>query len=153
MQWVQSIKISKDPVDAPWNAYYYKNALGEQYQSLPLQSIILSTEKSPDRNSIAVSGIAYSGGSGNAIARVEVSTDNGKNWSNAKILTEEIKKDNSKGSFGWVRWKTNVGVSLNSNHVTDVCCKATDTEGKSQVEVSPKQRGYAYNGWSKVEVA
>ncbi|GMH78644.1 hypothetical protein TrLO_g14636 [Triparma laevis f. longispina] len=148
VKWLQGVSLSKVPVDAPWNEYYYKNSFGEQIQQLPLQSIILNTTTNSQTNKLSVSGVAYSGGSGNAIARVEISTDGGKTWSSANIKNEEIKKDQSNKSFGWVRWSANVS----AENTTEVCCRATDSEGKTQCEISPKQRGYIYNGWSKVEV-
>jgi len=146
VKWLQSISLSRVPVDAPWNEYYYKNRDGEQIQQLPLQSIITDTAQKEGTQLLEVRGVAYSGGSGNSIARVEVSSDDGKSWSEATIKTEEVKKDQSSKSFGWVRWTAEVP------RTAQVCCRATDTEGKTQCEISPKQRGYLYNGWSKVKV-
>jgi len=149
VKWLQSISIQKKPVDAPWNSYYYKNANAEQIQELPLQSLVLKTSLSSSGNTVAVSGVAYSGGTGNSIARVEVSTNNGETWTEAKIMNEEIEKDGSHKNFGWVRW--NVTIDKGESGVKkEVCCRATDAEGKTQAEISPKQRGYLYNGWSKV---
>jgi sulfite oxidase len=163
VKWIQSISVQRKPVDAPWNEYYYKNSRAEQIQTLPLQSLILSHEvkKMKDTASnecmgIEIKGVAYSGGTGNAIAKVEVSADGGKTWSNASLKTHEVLKDGSQKNFGWVRWsaeletKTEGGTGMAKTMT--ICCRATDSEGNSQMEVSDKQRGYLYNGWSKVNV-
>ena len=154
VKWLQSVSLSKEPVDAPWNAYYYKNSKAEQIQALPLQSLILEVRRKKGSGHsplLYVSGVAYSGGSGNAIARVEVSKDGGQSWAEAKVKAEEVKPDDSSKSFGWVRWEAEVEVEKGQDK-TVVCCRATDTEGKTQLEISPKERGYIYNGWSKVKV-
>ena len=96
-----------------------------------MQSIILNTTTNSQTNKLSVSGVAYSGGSGNAIARVEISTNGGKTWSNANIKNEEIKKDQSNKSFGWVRWSANVS----AENTTEVCCRATG-EAQSRSEAT-----------------
>jgi len=154
VKWLDSISLSRKPVDAPWNAYYYRNAKLEQIQGLPLQSLILEVKHkraSSQSLQFEVSGVAYSGGTGNAIARVEVSKDGGKNWTEAKLKTEEVIPDDSSKNFGWVRWVAQVEVEKGLGK-TVVCCRAFDTEGKTQIETTPKERGYIYSGWSKVEV-
>jgi sulfite oxidase len=168
VKWLQSVSLQRSAVDAPWNAYYYKNAKAEEIQGLPLQSLILdadaavagpagtaaaaaaaATTTTTTATTLRLSGVAYSGGSGNAIARVEVSADGGETWSDADINTDEIKADGSQGSFGWVRWSAELEVGA---EVGSVCCRATDVEGKTQQEVPAKERGYIFNGWSKVDV-
>ena len=114
-----------------------------------MQSLILKAAPNSSGKSYEISGVAYSGGTGNPIASVEVSTNDGTTWTTAKILSEEVEEDGSHKSFGWVRW--NVTIERGDDE-TEVCCRATDSEGKTQVRVSPKQRGYLYNGWSKVSI-
>ena len=151
VKWLQSVSLQWRAANAPWNEYYYKNAKAEQIQELPLQSLILSCERSVD--SLVVKGVAYSGGSGNAIAKVEVSTDEGESWQPAEIHSEEIVQDGSRKKFGWVRW-TATASTLGRGTALDgkikVCCRATDAEGTTQIKVAPKQRGYLYNGWHSV---
>lgn len=159
VKWLQSISLQRHPVDAPWNDYYYKNAKAEQIQDLKLQSLILLHEGSRSSENhgkakVHVGGVAYSGGTGNAIARVEVSADGGKCWSEATLQASEVVADGSHKSFGWVRWVANLEVEVSSGAVAvDVCCRATDTAGTTQSEKPAKERGYLYNGWSKVQVA
>ena len=96
-----------------------------------------------------MSGVAYSGGTGNRIARVEVSTDGGASWTSADMLPEVV-PDDSSSSFGWVRWMVRIPLIEGR---AEVVCRATDAEGVTQPEVSPKQRGYLYNGWCRVNIA
>eukprot|EP00940_MAST-03C_sp_MAST-3C-sp2_P000837 g837.t1 len=118
VKWLESISLARAPVDAPWNSYYYKTAAGKQIQTLPLQSLILSQSKRSD-DEFRVDGVAYSGGSGNEIARVQISTDNGCTWSDAKILTDEVIQDDSHKSFGWVRWTVDIAPTF-VGHVWEV---------------------------------
>ena len=202
VKWLRGITLQKRAVDAPWNSYYYKDDLGGQIQSLPLNSIILhaipcysrdstniskSSKKNNKKKKVLVSGVAYGGGSGNAISKVEVSTDGGRSWEVAHLKTQEImpekikkKKDSSQTTtrddneqhtssshknFGWVRWERELELELELDKHSgensfsqqqgkvSVYCRATDSEGKTQPEVSTKKRGYLFNGWSKLDVA
>ena len=193
VKWMQGVRLSRKPVDAPWNAHYYLTNEGHQIQQLPLQSLILDAtlseepenapkaqitekdgwtyenpkteEKSGKLNKklvLSVSGVAYSGGTGNAIGRVEVSVDGGHSWSDAKLNLSEIKKDDSSKSFGWVRWGYTADVDAPGGNEEDlyrqtgvakvVYVRAIDTEGNSQFETPGPNRGYIYSGWSKVKV-
>ena len=154
VKWLQSIKLSKNPSTMPWNEYYYKNSNLQHIQELPLQALVLGKSyyhRGLGKNkTVVLNGVAYSGGTGNKIARVEVSTDNGKNWQEAQLKTEEVLKDGSRSHFGWVRWTASVVAPTQGS--STVVCRATDSEGITQVEVSPKQKGYLFNGWSKMKI-
>ena len=150
VKWLSSISLQRVPVDAPWNSYYYKDNHGAQIQELPLQSVILNTREGK------VSGVAYGGGSGNAISKVEVSLDNGKSWKEARLKLEEVVEDSMSNktmktkNFGWVQWE--LELELDGEGGASVCCRATDSEGVQQPEISVKKRGYLFNGWSKAGV-
>ena len=58
--------------------------------------------------------------------------------------------DGSSASFGWIRWTAKV--DRGAGATTSVCCRATDVQGNTQPQVAAKQRGYLYNGWSRVDV-
>ena len=88
------------------------------------------------------------GGSGKILR----STDQGENWVGATILADEVIADGSHKHFGWVRWVAKLNVPLGKHATVSVCSRATDTDGKTQAKTPPKERGYLYNGWSKVEV-
>ena len=105
VKWLQSIKLSKSPSRSPWNSHYYRRNDGSHIQKIPLNSLILSPIKGDvatlnKDGSIDIEGVAYSGGSGKEIHKVEVSIDGGKSWTDCKLLLEEIKKDDSSAFFG-----------------------------------------------------
>ena len=165
VKWLQSIKLSKDPSNSPWNSHYYRKNDGSHIQKIPLNSLILSPMKGDipvlDKDGcIEIEGVAYSGGSGKKISKVEVSVDGGKSWLDSRLLFEEIKEDDSKGFFGWIRFRTSLKVStyvdsLNQMKLTvpiTLICRATDENGAVQPETSRKERGYLYNGWHKVDI-
>lgn len=153
VKWLQSITLSRNPSTMPWNEYYYKNAKLQHIQELPLQALVLGKtyyhRGEGARKTVILNGVAYGGGTGNAIARVEVSIDNGKTWQDAQLKTAEVLKDASKSHFGWIRWSASIIAPTQGGTVV---CRATDSEGITQVEISPKQKGYLFNGWSKIEI-
>ena len=165
VKWLQSIKLSKFPSNSPWNSHYYRKNDGSHIQKIPLNSLILSPMKgdipSLDKNGcIEIEGVAYSGGSGKKISKVEVSVDSGKSWLDSRLLFQEIKEDDSKGFFGWIRFRISLKVPTyidSSNQMKlsapiTLICRATDENGTVQPETSRKERGYLYNGWHKVGV-
>ena len=165
VKWLQCIRLSRHPSKSPWNSHYYRKNDGSHIQKLPLNSLILSPMKGniPTLNKdgcLEIEGVAYSGGSGRKIRKVEVSIDGGKSWTDCKLLFKEIKKDDSTGFYGWVRFRTSVKVPTQNNSTNQVMlsdaitlvCRATDENGVVQPETSQKERGYLYNGWHKVEV-
>ena len=88
-----------------------------------------------------VNGVAFDGGKG--IAKVEVSTDGGKSWADAK-LDPEI------GKFSFRRWRYGWTPAA-AGHQT-LMCRATNTAGQTQVTKQWNRSGYARNVIEKVEV-
>ena len=163
VKWLQSIKLSKEPSKSPWNSHYYKRKDGSQIQQLPLNSIILSpvngdTVKKQSDGEIYVTGIAYHGDSWKSIQRVEISADNGETWVNSNLLVTEAETNDSNVNFGWIRFEASINVPLsnsNSNFSKDsfitIMCRAVDTDGEVQPEMSKNGGGYLYNGWHTIK--
>ena len=165
VKWLQCIKLSKHPSKSPWNSHYYRKNDGSHIQKLPLNSLILSPMKGDipslsEDGCLEIEGVAYSGGSGRKIKKVEISIDGGKSWTDCILLLKEIKKDDSTGFYGWVRFRTHIKVPKVIDSMRKVTfstpitliCRATDENGVVQPETSKKQRGYLYNGWHKVDI-
>eukprot|EP00040_Diaphanoeca_grandis_P029755 m.174950 g.174950 ORF g.174950 m.174950 type:complete len:562 (-) comp31790_c0_seq2:337-2022(-) len=155
VKWMTRVTLRPTESEAPWNVNYYKKGkIGEKktIYALPLQSIILdpSPDKPADRSraTIRVSGIAFNG-NGSRITQVKVSTNNGKDWVPAKVLTEEVPVNNTSKEFGWVRWTCEVE---NTSGLKEICCCATDETGEIQPEVGDVNGGYVYNGWHRVSL-
>jgi len=158
VKWLQSIRLCNQPSVSPWNSHYYRMCTGSHIQTLPLQSLILSHMDgqliSCNNDSLRVEGVAYTGGLGTKIDRVDLSADNGATWTSAELLWNEIEYDDSSSNYAWVRFTGDISVDVRSRSSKDItlCCRATDSEGRTQPEVSQKHRGYLYNGWHKVDV-
>jgi sulfite oxidase len=77
------------------------------------------------------------------IAKVEISRDGGKSWSEAQLL--------GKGApFNWQQWTAEIDLPP-GKHELIVC--ATDSRGKMTPEKADWNfKGYLYNGWHRVAV-
>ena len=166
VKWVSAIRLSEAPSSAPWNASYYRRADGSEVQALPpLQSIILQPTQdetvAPSADgTLTVQGVAYPGAGGGPIEAVEVSADGGVSWHAARLLREEVLPDDAKTPHHWLRWVARVPLASAEQRRTERCtecrctlsCRAFDANGHTQPKVSPKQRGYLYNGWFHVDL-
>ncbi|KAH6877150.1 Oxidoreductase, molybdopterin-binding domain-containing protein [Thelonectria olida] len=128
VKWLSRVTLSDEESWSQWQRKDYKCFGPNQthvdwetapaIQEMPVQSAITgyklgewtktttSNDDKTDRRryvqQASLSGYAYSGG-GRAIVRVDVSLDNGKSWSQAKIIPDRTKND-SHGSWSWRRW-------------------------------------------------
>lgn len=161
VKWLESVFLSRQVSKAPWSAAYYLNRDGVDIQGMPMQSLILRPSGEEESvllydESLHVEGVSYSGGTGATIAKVEISIDDGKTWTEAHLHTAEMDSSVRNGrSFGWVRFEADVNVSATSNTAgkpLSVCCRSTDSNGNIQPKVSEKHRGYIYNGWHYVRI-
>ncbi|WP_372620706.1 sulfite oxidase [Falsiroseomonas sp.] len=91
------------------------------------------TENGP----VQILGVAFGGDK--ALRRVEVSTDGGTNWREARLLGPDL------GRFAWRPFALQAELPAGSHLVAS---RATDAEGNTQPETfPPNERGYAHNGW------
>ena len=102
------------------------------------------TEKA---GTVYVSGVAFSGGS--PIKRVEVSTDGGRNWTDAAFIGPDL------GPFAWRQFAVPMKMAPGSYVVTS---RATDAAGNVQPQMRMENdAGYANSSWAdhavKVSVA
>lgn len=110
----------------------------------PLNSVICtpSAGKDVEPGKIAVAGYALpSGRPGTSIAKVEVSTDQGRSWTQATIHSP-------RREYCWVLWKADVKVSSSARELT---VRATDSKGDIQPRQVPwNLKGYMFNAWHRV---
>ena len=127
----------------------------------PLQSVILqprdrATVVANADGTVSLRGVAYNGARGGALEAVEVSADGGHSWTAAELFRDEVLPDDARTPHHWLRWSADVplprGSGADGERRCVVCCRAFDLHGQSQPRVSPKQRGYLYNGWYKVDL-
>ena len=92
---------------------------------------------------VEVKGYALPAGDHGPIAKVEVSTDEGKTWTQARILKNELSN-----KWCWSLWT--VEVKIEKGEQKSVWSRATDAGGNVQPRM-PKWnlRGLAYNGYGE----
>lgn len=91
---------------------------------------------------ILVYGVAFGGSGG--IGKVEVSTDGGSNWHEARLLEPDL------GPYAWrvFVYPAELGAGTHT-----IASRATDAQGTVQEEATePNHRGYDYRGWRRLAV-
>ena len=90
-----------------------------------------------------VKGYALPTGDGSQITKVEVSANNGRSWSAAKLLTKAK-------PYCWVLWEANVPVT---SQTSELMVKAIDSKGNTQPQTVPwNLKGYMNNSWYELPV-
>jgi DMSO/TMAO reductase YedYZ molybdopterin-dependent catalytic subunit len=158
--WVKAlseITVLNKPFDGFWmsKAYRVPNTpgLNESSTSLAKETVPISRmptrslfvrpepdEKIPAGAEYEVEGVAFDGGSG--IGKVEVSADEGKNWSEARLGPDL-------GKYSWRRWRFAWRPEPGEHRLT---VRATNNSGETQVEKIWNRSGYARNVIESVRV-
>ena len=77
------------------------------------------------------------------VARVELSTNEGKNWTSAKFTSPAA-------PYCWQLWKARVKVAPTTKSIT---VRATDAAGNTQPQrVAWNLKGYLFNAWHSVPI-
>lgn len=91
---------------------------------------------------VTIQGVAWSGEA--KVVKVEVSTDDGKTWEQARLLGEDL-------PYAWRQWQW-VWQSRSAGPAT-ILCRATDSRGDTQPATTPwNPSGFLWNGWDRVNV-
>jgi DMSO/TMAO reductase YedYZ molybdopterin-dependent catalytic subunit len=86
---------------------------------------------------VQIHGVAFGGI--NAVARVEVSTDGGQSWQEARFLGPDL------GRFAWRPFVLPADLQPGTHTIAS---RATDAAGNAQPEeFEPNERAYGHNGW------
>lgn len=164
VKWVTSVRVSREESDSCWTTTYYKNKDGgtpETIQEVPMQSLILWPR--PDISvegyrPVTVRGVAWSGASGAKVTKVEVSTDRGATWQEARLNHAEVPENDGSRSWGWVRWECDARLpaagspAIGGRSKVTLLCRATDERGNVQEAARFRPGGYLYAGWHRVVV-
>jgi DMSO/TMAO reductase YedYZ molybdopterin-dependent catalytic subunit len=154
VKWLTRIIVTEKPHDGFWQTIdysYLRRAHGDVPEVVPVTtmepkaSIAQPTldEVVPAGKPYRVFGAAWAGE--NAIAKVDISTDNGKNWSAAKL-------QKAHSPFAWVLWEYQWDVPPARGPVK-LLARATDTKGRTQPATrDPARRSYMINHVVPVEV-
>lgn len=148
VKWISRIVVSDRPSPNRFLAREYKllregsdaeiAAAAPEYEMM-LNSIIASGQKSGDRWTLR--GFALPQGQlGRVIDRIELTTDAGKSWTPAKIVSPAR-------DFCWVLWTAEIPQGANP---LTVAVRAVDNRGVTQPMTVPwNVKGYQYNAWHK----
>jgi sulfane dehydrogenase subunit SoxC len=90
--------------------------------------------KLPRRGYVQITGLAWSGGG--AVSKVEVSTDGGKSWKEAKLQTPVHTKAHTRFTFDWV-WNGEEAVLMS---------RCTDDQGDVQPTKEELYRNWGITG-------
>lgn len=156
---IQELPIQSAITTVKLGGWALKSAVSNE-KTPPPQQQQQSTEPAQD---LAMAGYAFSGG-GRSVIRVDVSLDNGKTWSQAKLLPDGTTEDGSappnagSASWAWKRWRFESSVPLktftesdnqesstinnsqssennnNNRRCTTIAVKATDENYNTQPE-------------------
>lgn len=155
VKWLGKIVVSDRPSPNHYLATAYKLVTegtpvewaesGPIYR-FPLNSVICAPAPNAKitAGKVPVAGYALpSGQPGTSISRVDVSADEGRSWTTAKI-TSPLREN------CWVLWKTDIKVSSSAS---ELIVRAIDSRGHVQPEnVDWNMKGYLFNGWYHVPI-
>jgi DMSO/TMAO reductase YedYZ molybdopterin-dependent catalytic subunit len=104
---------------------------------MTVKSWVTQPLRESGKGSVQIIGVAFGGH--RALRRVEVSTDGGKSWREARFLGPDL------GRFAWRPFALAADLSPGTYLVAS---RASDEDGNRQPEeMEPNERGYGHNGW------
>ncbi|MCA1740827.1 MAG: hypothetical protein LC740_18995 [Actinobacteria bacterium] len=96
--------------------------------------------------SVTFQGYAVAGG-GRTIERVDLSTDEGRSWSGAKLMEGEGHP------WAWRFWEANLELSSSGHQIiVRALDSAADTQPESAASIW-NFKGYANNAWHRIKVS
>ena len=117
-------------------------------QGMPINSVVAlpksgSTVQREVDGTVTVQGYALPSGDDGPVTRVEVSGDDGRQWTQAEIILHE-----SASKWSWVLWKARLRIEPGSKRT--IFSNAFDAAGNSQPRHSHwNLRGVCYNGFGE----
>ncbi|XP_032528940.2 sulfite oxidase [Danaus plexippus] len=164
VKWLQCIKVSSEESPSHWHQRDYRSfgpsvswetadfPSAPPVYSLPVTSAVCSPEDGdtvrPRRGALHVQGYAYSGG-GAKIIRVEVSTDRGATWREARLRSDSAPP---REHYSWTLWDVDLPAA---GPQMEIWVKATDSNFNAQPENFRdiwNIRGIISNAYHKIKV-
>jgi len=155
VKWLRKIVVSDRPSPNHYLAQAYKLIAEETPAALdaaaPLYDFAINSvicrpapETAVQGGRLAVQGYALpTGAAGSKVQRVELSTDGGQTWTQAKTVSPV--KD-----FCWILWSAEVQITASTERLI---VRATDSAGETQPrEMVWNAKGYQYNAWHQVRL-
>ena len=151
VKWIKQISIIDSHFTGPYQSIdymYYPNHFNDNGAQPVTTMNVNSTIQKPlnlkrlNTGKHEIKGIAWTGKG--FITKVEISTDNGFTWSNAKV-------DDTNPSYKWISWSYEWNVMEKGDFT--ILSKATDSYGQTQPsEANWNRNGYGYNAFDKIKV-
>ncbi|KAK5009324.1 hypothetical protein LTR28_001604 [Elasticomyces elasticus] len=138
--------LPEDATDAESAAPYWDKV--PALQDMPVNSVVAvpangATVALSPQGMVEVKGYALPGGESGPVTKVEVSGDDSRTWTEAKLLSHP-----DDGKWTWKLWEAMIGLEPGSGK--RVLSRATDAGGNVQVEKPAwNLRGVAYNGYGE----
>jgi sulfite oxidase len=155
VKWLTRLVVSDRPSPNHYQADAYKLLATDSPEALaaapPLHEYVLNSVIAvPEAGlrardgQVTVRGFALAGGSpGTVLRRVEISSNDGETWSEARIISPTRE-------YCWALWQVTVPIPPNT---PSLCVRATDSTGQTQPrEMVRNLKGYQYNAWHRVAV-
>ncbi|KAJ9316588.1 hypothetical protein DTO271D3_3095 [Paecilomyces variotii] len=160
VKWLDRITVQQEESSNFYEQHDYKilppevvdSKIAEKYWNkvppmtdMPINSVIAVPDDNETVNlspsgTIEVRGYAVPRGNQGPVTRVEVSTDDGKSWSEAEIQSKHVNK------WSWVLWKASIRIEKGRGK--QILSRATDAGGNTQQKYSQwNLRGVGYNGY------
>ena len=161
VKWLRRIVLSDEESHSHWQRSDYKGfnpsvdwsnvdfSKSPSVQNMPVTSVICSSKL--DNGQLQLSGYAWAGG-GNRIIRIDLTTDQGKNWFEGTL--DKQTDDSEPKHFGWTLWSASIPISVQENEV-EVWCKAVDSNYNSQPESFANiwnLRGINSNAYHRIKI-
>lgn len=167
VKWLATVTASREEYGGFWQKNDYKGfspsvdwsnvdfTTAPAIQELPVTSFICSpvngSQLNEDQTEVTVQGIAWSGG-GREVVRVDVSSDGGKTWQVAKIVSGSGQP--YMRAWAWILWEATVPVPTSQREV-ELCCKAVDRSYNVQPDTPGpiwNLRGCLSNAWHRIHI-
>ena len=136
-KWLERIEVRDSPGDGRFQARDYKLcppevtqetvdwSQGRAIDEMPVNSALMSPEPFAQLDAGAVEVRGWAAASGRAIARVDVSADGGRSWSQAELEADPA------SPWAWTRWRATLDLAPGEHQL---CCRAWDAAGQTQPE-------------------
>lgn len=155
VKWLRRIEVRAEP----WDGFYQTTAyrllapdqqmgpgVGIELGEIALNADFLSPEDGGEVSSgpVEISGYAFAGGR-REVTRVDVSTDGGATWIQARLLEDQ-------GRWAWRLWQATIELAPGDH---EVIARAWDSAANTQPERPStvwNPKGYVNNSWARIRL-
>jgi DMSO/TMAO reductase YedYZ molybdopterin-dependent catalytic subunit len=145
VKWVKTVALAEAETEAKIHKTAYRlTPVGAKSQAsepsmwdMSVKSFVTSPSDTARAGKLQIAGVAFGGT--RPLARVEVSTDGGATWRQARLIGPDL------GKFAWRGFALQAELAPGTHTIVS---RATDADGAVQPEAFPaNDHGYAHNGW------